>query len=155
MREMQVNLWEAMHYPDTSAICITTNGTIKRNGEAVLGRGTALEAQRKWPGLPRALGNWLKTTVHTSTPHLFIVPKHSFLDQPVDLVCFPVKYQWHERASLELIAHSCRALQESCDLFGWSQVYLPRPGCGNGQRSWAEVFPIVETLDDRVIVVTL
>lgn len=155
MTEAQIDVWEAMHYPDTSAICIPTNGTIKRNGEAVMGRGVALQAQNRWHQLPRALGNWLRTTEHVAGPHLFVIPAHSFLEQPCDVVCFPVKYQWHETASLELIAHSCRALQESCDLFGWSQVYLPRPGCGNGGRTWADVHPIVATLDDRVCVITL
>jgi hypothetical protein len=155
MREQQVDLWEAMHYPETSAICIPTNGTVKRNGEAVMGRGVALQAQNRWHQIPRILGNWLRTTGDVAGPHLFVIPAQSLPQQPCDLVCFPVKYAWHEKASLELIAQSCRELQDTIEMFQWSTVYLPRPGCGNGGRTWDEVYPIVATLDDRVSVVTL
>lgn len=40
----------------TDAICITTNGCFKANGDGVMGRGVAFEAKRKWPGIERVLG---------------------------------------------------------------------------------------------------
>lgn len=38
------------------AACITTNGFIKANGEAVMGRGCALEAAQAFPNVPKLLG---------------------------------------------------------------------------------------------------
>jgi len=48
LREDKINLWE---YPADARV-ITTNGFVKNNGEAVMGRGCAREAARKYPRLP-------------------------------------------------------------------------------------------------------
>jgi len=43
MKEVIGNIWN--YYNKGNWIVITTNGTIKKNGEAVMGRGVALEAK--------------------------------------------------------------------------------------------------------------
>lgn len=62
-----------------------------------------------------------------------------------------------EKADLELIERSCKQLKA---MFGFAsgrsreEVYLVRPGCGNGGLDWGDVKPILEKyLDDRFIVV--
>ena len=52
MREAFGDLWLI----DADAKCITTNGFIKKNGEAVMGAGVAKEAAIKYPELPEKLG---------------------------------------------------------------------------------------------------
>ena len=42
------------------AICITTNGIVKSNGDAVMGAGIALQAAQIYPQLPKKLGSLLK-----------------------------------------------------------------------------------------------
>jgi hypothetical protein len=42
------------------AICLTTNGSVRQDGAAVMGRGVALMAKRLWYGLDRLLGKRLK-----------------------------------------------------------------------------------------------
>lgn len=39
------------------AVCITTNGIVKKNGCAVMGAGIAKEANMRFSGLARNLGN--------------------------------------------------------------------------------------------------
>ncbi|KKK48761.1 hypothetical protein LCGC14_3141900, partial [marine sediment metagenome] len=58
MKEISGNIWnfhEQGHW-----IVITTNGTVKANGEAVMGRGVALQAKRKFPALPKLLGKQIQ-----------------------------------------------------------------------------------------------
>lgn len=131
-----------------SAICITTNGTIKSNGRGVMGRGVAAQALRFFPGLDRLLGRHLQA--HGN--HVGVLIEELTLV----LVAFPVKYQWHEAADLDLIKQSAEELAALATIRGWrGPILLPRPGCGNGQRTWEEVRPIIAPLlDDRFIAVT-
>ena len=82
------NIWD---YRETGYIVIPTNGIIKTNGENVMGRGLALQAKNKYPDFPRALGNFLKKKGNTVG---FFTP---------NLITFPVKHKWYEKADLELI----------------------------------------------------
>ncbi len=72
------------------------------------------------------------------------------------LVSFPVKHAWDQRADLDLIRQSAYELVVLTEKYGWKKVLVPRPGCGNGQRKWHEIKPILAPmLDDRFVVVTL
>lgn len=145
MREDCVDLWEA----PCDARCITTNGTVKVNGRAVMGRGCAKQACDRYPYLQKSLGQLLQTLGN----HVQILRLGA--EEPI-LVVFPVKHHWDERADLDLIARSARELVVLADDMQWQTVILPRPGCGNGQRKWHEVRPILQpVLDDRFTVVTL
>lgn len=42
------------------AVVVTTNGVIRKNGDAVLGKGQALEAKKLVPGLEHQLGEYLR-----------------------------------------------------------------------------------------------
>ena len=72
------------------------------------------------------------------------------------LISFPVKYHWHEPASLELIEQSAALLELFAARQQWKRVVVPRPGCGNGGLEWKDVKPIIESyFDERFIVVHL
>lgn len=144
MREDLLDLWTA----PADARCITTNGTVKANGRAVMGRGTAKQATERYPFLQLTLGRAIRGWGN--------VPCILLPDERPMLVSFPVKHEWHELADLDLIARSARELVRLADGAGWRVVLLPRPGCGNGQRKWSEVRPILQPiLDDRFTAVTL
>jgi hypothetical protein len=129
------------------ARCITTNGYVKRDGRAVMGRGCAKEARERYPGLDVRFGHRL--TVGGNHVHWTMTP-----DGP--LVTFPVKQHWQHRAELPLILQSCQELRRLLDAQGWTRILLPRPGCGNGGLDWGRlVGPAVsQILDDRVVIVT-
>lgn len=154
MREVRGDLWELA--PEMGAVCITTNGDVKKNGEAVMGRGCALEAAQRFPLLPVLLGEHLQFDGNHvgvfMNEDLENMPKHDY-----DLVTFPVKHHWRQRASLELILRSAKELVELADPnnLGWTSVLLPRPGCGNGGLSWHIVgSALARVLDDRFTVIT-
>lgn len=156
MIEECLNLWEV----PCCARCITTNGTVKANGRAVMGRGCAKQACERYFALQLALGSLLRT--HGNHVQILAAPPVPTPElllskiEPAVLVSFPVKHQWQERADLTLIRQSAYELVVLADKEGWATVVLPRPGCGNGQRKWHEVRPILQpVLDDRFTVVTL
>jgi hypothetical protein len=140
VRELVGELWT---YHGRVPVGITTNGLITRAGLAVMGRGCAAEAARRWPALRRELGARLR---HGGN-HVYWFDGHG-------LFTFPVKHRWWEPAELEVIRRSARELMEMIESRGWRRVILPRPGCGNGRRTWAEVRPVLEPIcDDRILVI--
>lgn len=151
MIEVTGNLWT---YPADVRV-ITTNGTVKKNGECVMGRGCAREAVigsrgncGSWPGLPHILGAaiqeygnlvcYLGACVTPSTGLLY---------------SFPVKHNWFDKADTKLIERSAKDLASLVN--DKSIVVLPRPGCGNGGLKWEDVKPVLDPiLDNRFHVIT-
>ena len=142
MVEVFGDLWT---YPNADARVITTNGTVKKNGECVMGRGCASEAATRWPEIPKMLGDWItaqgnRVVLLTETPD----------GKP--LYTFPVKHHWTEKADIDLIRHSAEDLA-AC--VGNVTVVMPRPGCGNGRLKWDDVkLVLTPILDDRFHVIT-
>lgn len=144
MREHYGELWDLWSPRDW--LCITTNGFVKSNGECVMGRGCAREAALSFPKLPLELGSHIQS--NGNVPSYF----HQYR-----VISFPVKHKWWEEADLELIKESGVWLLGAAVLDPGTTFYLPRPGVGNGRRSWTEeVRPLLESLDlpDNVVVVT-
>jgi hypothetical protein len=146
MKEVTGNLWT---FPADVRV-ITTNGTVKKNGECVMGRGCAAEAKTKFPELPALLGDWLR-----SKGNIPVNFKFSTCD--FNLWTFPVKHNWYERADIALIAQSAKYFADyfSHPELSEERIVLPRPGCGNGGLRWEDVRPVLEPiLDDRFHVIT-
>jgi hypothetical protein len=139
MKEIVGNLWD--YYNVGFVVCITTNGFVKNNGEAVMGRGCAFEATQRFPDIRKQLGEHILR--HGNTP--------VWLN--IGLVTFPVKHSWWEEADLRLIQESARWLFEAAQSLPQRQFVLPRPGCGNGRLCWADVKPCLEFLPDNVLVI--
>ena len=146
------DLWD---YP-ADAVVITTNGYVKNNGQAVMGRGCAREAADKWPFLPMILGEAIKEFGN----EVFIWGLQDIDEDTEELrfnniITMPVKYNWWEPANLILIQKSATDLKTEADLWHFDSVVMPRPGCGNGGLEWDDVKPIIEEiLDDRFVAIT-
>jgi len=158
MIEAVGNLW------DEPADCrvVTINGIVKKDGTNVMGRGTALQAKNKFPGIDAYIGYIIQ-----QRGNKFMVVGPSFLsgflggamgDEPlVDyyLGFLPVKHHWKEKADITLINSSIDTMLHYAKMFKFSRIVLPRPGCGNGKLDWeTEVKPLLEQkLDDRFVVI--
>jgi hypothetical protein len=141
MKEILGNLWDYYGRPST-VILITTNNYVKTNGQAVMGRGCALEAKKRFPRIAARLGHMLQL----SKDGLNVVEK--------GLWTFPVKHRWDERADLDLIRKSATYLGNAARDNPQLTFVLPRPGCGNGGRLWMEVKPVIcDLLPDNVWVI--
>lgn len=116
------------HKQPNSAICIPTNGIVKRNGELVMGAGMALLAKQKFPELPYRLGRLVKE----NGLRVEYFPEYR-------LFAFPTKQNWKENGDIELIRKSAFELDDSVHKLGIKKVYLPRVGAGLGKLDWREV----------------
>lgn len=150
MKEIYGNAWDLFDSGDFSVLFITTNGFVKKNGAAVMGRGIAAEMKRRYPGIEYKLGNLLQYGNKVHTLNYSSEPQERFI------MSFPVKHNWFENADIELIKQSCQEVMNLLDghAFKNDKFLLPRPGCGNGHLNWEDVKPIIEPLlDDRFYIV--
>jgi len=150
MKEITGDLFD--YYKQGEWIAITTNGTVRRDGMLVMGRGVAREAAKKIPGLQQDLG----AIVLRSGSHVWPMLRYRVFS-------YPVKWRWKERADPRLIKWSADELVGKLDavnkvrnseLARVERVYMVRPGCGNGGLRWSVVRQIIEPiLDDRFVIV--
>ena len=161
------------------AICITTNGFVKKNGEAVMGRGCAAQAKKMLVGVDKALGSAIKRAGNR-VQHLCSygdltagkIQLYSFPVKPVSEVCNGarsnvVKHMRHQFstgqtvpgwacvADRQIIITSIRQLKNIADNQLWDTVILPRPGCGAGELDWGMVrHELHQRLDHRFYCIT-
>jgi hypothetical protein len=158
MNEVKGDLWDFK----ADLRCITTNGFVKKNGRAVMGRGCAREAVVRYPGIDLTLGELL-TTYGNHVHELGwteAAPGGKTRHLAFDLLSFPVKHHWMRPADLKLIERSAKELVHFLDSVDSTYesdhtVVVPRPGCGNGQLSWEQVKPVIEPyFDERFYVIS-
>ncbi len=130
----QGNIWDM----ECDVRCITTNGITNVSGQAIMGRGVALQAANRYPELKTHLGSSLRSEGYW--------PEYN-------IITFPTKHHWKQDANLELIAKSAKELQIMTLFNNWKQVLLPAPGTANGRLSWEDVRPILEFLPDSIVVI--
>lgn len=136
------DMWQI--YAQTDLFCITTNSTITKDDRLVMGRGIALQARDKLPGVDKYFGEQLK--YHTQLYGLIVIENF----HPQRIAAFQVKYHWRETADLDLIKFSTDKLNTYITKTKPSRVDLNYPGIGNGKLSEADVFPIIVELPDCV-----
>jgi len=147
MQEIYGNMWD-FYGRDNYIVCITTNGFVKHDGTAVMGRGSALEAKKRFPFLPQALGDSIKKYGN------IVRMLQTSEDGTEGLVVFPVKHNWWEMGNLQLIQKSALELN-GLAVNAYDHVFiLGRPGCNNGRLDWKDVKPLIEFLPDNVHVIT-
>lgn len=122
-------------------LCITTNGFVKNNGRAVMGAGCAKTIRDAVPNIDLALGKHIRTNGNE------VGNIGSYNNSPV--FSFPVKHNWWENADLDLIRKSAKELRgiyKAAEMLSTSgcDVWIPRPGCGNGKLSYKDVEPVLQ-----------
>jgi hypothetical protein len=67
MHEIKGNLFDH-NQTGPDAICITTNGFVSTQGANTMGRGSAGEAKRRWPGIQMLVGGMIQSHGNCVTP---------------------------------------------------------------------------------------
>jgi hypothetical protein len=139
MLEVVGNIWECAGAP---VIVITTNGSLTRDGRAIMGRGVARQAAEKYPEIPAVLGKLLSAGGN----HVF--------DLGNGIVTFPVEETAWSLSDLRIIARSASELRDLVDASGWRRIVVPRPGCGGGGLAWQDVRPLLAPwFDERFVII--
>lgn len=144
--------------PEGSVICITTNGEVKQNGDAVMGRGIALIANTSLKpishhsSLSRRLANYLLEYGNRA----FHLGKYTHVPtgKVFTIVSFPTKEGWRDPSLTPLISKSLSELLDMANRFGWENIYLPAPGTENGLLRWNDIQSLLVELDSRFTIIT-
>lgn len=165
-----------IEFPPMDAVCFTSNGFVKQNGAAVMGRGTAYvvnEHMRKegaaklgaaigangnvvqviQEGLPAIVSFPVKPASRRVTRFTLStdVVEHMRSEYESSVPC--TVPGWACLAELPIISRSVLELLRLTDGMGWSRVALPKPGCGAGELAWEAVKPLLTVwLDERFFV---
>lgn len=135
------------------AVCVTTNGVVKPDGKAVMGKGIALEADIHFH-LSELLGKYI--TQYGNRAFNLGMHNKCYLNNPSTfrIFSFPTKHHWREDSDINLICKSAEQLVEMCTKFGVTRCYLTPPGCGNGNLNYeSTVRPwLSQILDDRFVI---
>jgi len=149
MNEIVADMFSEKVVKLADAICLTTNGFVKKNGCCVMGAGNAKQARDKFDGIDKSLGGLIKEK--GNIVQIIWKLENTFI------LSFPVKHNWWEKADINLLESSAKQLVKLTDEMGWQKVILPRPGCHNGKLKWlSEVKPILRKyLDNRFYIINL
>lgn len=177
MVEVKGDLWKT----PCNWICVPTNGIVKADGEAVMGKGVALQCLQQIWNAPMVLGEKIQkhgNNVHeigrftrdTYVPKVDRTKHYEMGIVTVEVYSFPTKHDYRNPADLELIEQSCEQIASRYRVRVMDnkivpdtvarplipKVVLPRVGCGLGQLDWeTQVKPICEKHfigDDWIIV---
>ena len=133
------DLWECKGFK-----VIPANLSLNRIGQAVMGRGIAQQAAVRFSGLRTLLGKHIEETNNVPRLHIF---------GQWEIICFPVKRKWLDKADMNLIRSGLRKLKDLADKLP-TPIYLPMIGCGFGELEEGDIIPILEEyLDDRFVLV--
>lgn len=154
MLEQNGDIWT--WWAEKRWIVITTNIGWKSDGANPMGAGTAKDAARKYPELPKWYGEKCQKygANIAVTPYvqgrLFLFPTKALNEEQPYL-------SWKDDSSIDLIRRSTKQLQalvEELVARGSfiSKVGVPLVGCKNGNLSRRDVLPILHKyLDDRFV----
>ena|SRR3990167_7143735 len=152
MREVYGDFWD---YPADVKL-ITTNGFVKNNGEAVMGRGVAYQATIKCPGVARHIG----AIIAQYGNHTRLLAVQGILSSPdflqgIGFGIFPTKHHWREKSDINLIKQSAEELRDIARSAPKKVFLLPAPGTSNGRLSYYDVRKVIAgILPDNVIVIS-
>jgi len=153
MNEIYGNMFSNENLNFADAICITTNGIVKKNGRAVMGAGVAKSAAQKFNNIDYDFGQLLLHNGHYTQ----IIKDEYVNNKKVSIISFPTKFHFKDKSDLELIEKSVKQLLMLAIRHLWQKIILPRPGCLNGGLNWeTEVKPLLkEYLDERFYIISL
>lgn len=120
-------------------IAVPTNGSVNKQGLAVMGAGIAKEVAEELPNIRKQLGRRLR--LFGNNVNVF---------PPDKIITVPVKHKWEDLASVDLISLSLARLNGVLDHsmlhYGnrIDHLYVPLLGCGNGGLNYkTQVEPLV------------
>lgn len=132
---------------ENDTIVTTTNGIVNKNDCAVMGKGNALIVKNKFKNfkVDELLGTYLKKYGNRA----FYLGKFEYEDKNISIATFPTKQSYRDNSDIELIKLSAKQIVIIANKFNLEKIYLPIPGCTNGNLKWSDVKNNLTILDSR------
>lgn len=140
------------------AICVTTNGTIKSNGELVMGAGVAKEFYDRYNSQQIAFVLAQKIYKGPKMPNLHVVDsKNNICYKCVDakdnfgtyVISFPTKNHFQDKGNIDLIKQSAKRIIWIANNYKLNKIIIPSPGTGCGKLSKEEVYDELDKILDK------
>lgn len=134
------NIW--LMLGTTNLLLFTSNSTLNKANELVMGAGIAKEAKERFPMFPKLLGDKIQAIDKVGQ-------WYGVLASPNYKVgAFQTKTDWKLPSTLELIEYSTEMLIQIAP--NYERIDMPVPGCSNGGLNYRDVEPIIKRLPDNV-----
>lgn len=144
-------------------ICVTTNGTIKSNGELVMGAGVVKQFYDRYKNqnIARILANKLYKGAPLNKLHV-VKPADNICYKAIDaannygthVLSFPTKNHFMDKGDLQLIKRSAERAKLFADMYNLKSIIIPSPGTGCGQLDETDVYKELDKiLDERFIII--
>lgn len=123
-------------------VCFTSNSSLDKQRNLVMGAGSALDFKTRFPGLPKLFGEAVRAREEYGDYGLIVAHIESKL-----IGAFQTKAFWRDKSETYIIKLA------TTELFSWivttgNTVACPFPGIGELKRE--EVLPIISLLPDNV-----
>ena len=139
---IEKDIW--LDFDELDYVCVTTNSTIKTNGNLCMGKGIAKQAANHCPHLPTIFGQLIKLkNKENSIYGLLAYQKY---------IAFQTKIDWKNTSPLYVIANSLDKLTRLALKYPNNVFGLPYPGINNGGLTKDQVYPLLKQLPSNVIV---
>lgn len=134
-------------------VFVTTNSFVKKDGRLVMGRGAAFQLAELRPDIPKLFGEAVLSLCGHLGKYGIIWELQPYGAFSPTYGAFQVKYNWSDKADLDLIKFSTELLSNYLDgiLKGYT-VSLNCPGIGAGGLDYKDVYPIIKELPDSVTI---
>lgn len=166
MRYVFGDMFSMVNRGSNNILCVTTNGTITKSNQLVMGRGNALQAARLFPSLKTKAALMLLKHFKPQTyiPVNLMPGKEKFkkpwktiiygffYSENLPVALFQVKKHFGEYADPGLINFSIGMLKAYAFKTPTKIIHLPFPGIGFGGLSVEAVEPLLRVLPDNVYV---
>jgi len=145
----------AWNQPGTLFV-VTTNSTINKRGELVMGRGSAKQLTLHARGVAKVFGEVLRQ-YHMDLYGLCVLTKDLLAEKLghwcrifCDIGAFQVKTRFSDRADTNLIRHSATLLLEYAVKHPNLTINMNMPGTGHGHLTEGAVMPYLKPLPKNV-----
>ena len=135
---------------------VTTNSTINKRGELVMGRGSAKQLKDRVTGIPEVFGEVLKP-YHMNLYGLCVVTSGRLKERLghwcrvfCDVGAFQVKTRFSEKADPVIIRRSAEMLNEYARQHPALTINMNMPGTGHGRLAEGTVMPHLRPLPKTV-----
>lgn len=126
----------------------TSNSTLNRKGELIMGTGSALSCKLLYPSLPKKFGNMIKNRLKYTTNPAYGV----LVDYEHACIALQTKFNWKDDSPIELVNSSIKEFIRLVKNNPTAMFHMPLPGVSNGGLGVEEIFDILLDLPRNVTV---
>lgn len=142
MKIVNRNIWDDVDELDY--IGVTTNSTLKKTGDLVMGAGIAKEAKKRYPECPKFFGEIVKKRNAENGFYGMIIYNKIFALQ--------TKVHWRDKSPIEVVEKSLAMLSVAAGAAPHMKIGIPFPAINNGGRSVEDIMPLLQKLPDNITV---